>query len=140
MPAPEIINKGLVVLCMFTQVVSAAGMIILLDLYATANTGGTNFGMNYMILLVYGFIAAVIITLTDVIQPKFWYEHVTVFRYFGGRTLLYIPFGALNYADFLKGSGFDKVDYLLVSIMCFFCVCVRGCVDVFIHTSSSAVN
>ena len=113
MASPDLLNKVLVVVCIFTQVVAAAGMVILMDLFTSFGGGTTS--SNYIVLLVYGFVSAILITLADIVQPKFWKEHVTVFKYFIGRTFLYIPYGALVYFDTLP-STYDKRGFLLVRL------------------------
>ena len=108
MELSEILGKVVVFLCMLTQMISAAGMIIFMQYWALITN---SFEINFFILLIYGFIAAVCITIADIYRPVFLSQNLSFLKYFWGRTLIYVPFGALVYFDqpFIPNYGYLKV-------------------------------
>ena len=111
METSNILAKVVVFLCMLTQLISAAGMIIFMQFLAQVTEAG--FQLNLFILLIYGFITAVGITITDIYRPAFWSQNLSFLKYFWGRTVVYVPFGALVYFD---QPTIPNYQYLKVSV------------------------
>jgi len=92
-----VLNKVLLFICILTQCFIAAATIIFMQFWALVP--GSGFNINFFILLIYGFVISVVMTLSDIYRPAFWSANLSFLKFYWARAALYLPLGAIIYTD-----------------------------------------